>query len=162
MTQGFDNENAYISLIYKVDKEYKIEKIRAIKIGNFYQVKDIPIFSSGLSIADIISVEREGEHLFFEKIIRPSGHSVVHVAVLKPNTSKEILENLRMYKIDIHSINNGIYLALDIPPNTPYPHIKEYLDNQLKIGNLEYEEAALSAEHYDAITSNGRGDNILK
>ena len=141
------NAVEFISLIYKVDEEYKIERVRGIKDGDFYQIKEVPLFSSNLALDDIVSVEREGEHLFFEKVIKPSGHSVIHVAILKPNVSTDILASLRLYEIAIYAVKNNIYLALDIPPRVAYRSIKKYLDNQLQLGNLEYQEASISTEH---------------
>jgi hypothetical protein len=141
------NDFEFISLIYKVDEEYKIERVRGVKSGDFYQIKEVPIFSSNIAMDDLVSVDREGEHLFFEKVIKPSGHSVVHVAILNSNVSAEILAGLRSYEITIYGVKGNIYLALDIPPEVSYRIIKKYLDKQMQFGNLEYQEASISAQH---------------
>src|SRR5689334_19185857 len=88
-----------ISLVYKDEDDFKIEKVFAERIGNYYQLKAVPAFAQNLAYNDIISAEKDGDDLFFDSLIQQSGHSVVQVVILTPENSANILA--RLISLDI-------------------------------------------------------------
>ena len=51
----------YIGLVYKMEEEYKVEKVYGEPYGAYFKVKSVPAFANNIAVDDIISVERDGE-----------------------------------------------------------------------------------------------------
>lgn len=136
-----------ISLVYKDNDDFKIEKVDAIQLGEYYQLKAVPAFANNLAYNDIISVEEENGYLFFDKLIRPSGHSVVHLAILEPMSSNSIISSLLSLNLGLNYLHNNLYLVIDIPSHIDYSEVKQILEKEASLGNIDYKEACLSIEH---------------
>ena len=138
-----------ISLVYKDDDEFKIEKVFAEKIGSYYQIKAVPAFANNLAYYDIVAIEYENGEFFFDKLIKPSGHSVVHLVILEASFSTNILASLATFGVGINYLGNNLYLVLDIPPQVNYNDLKKFLDLQQESGRLDYKEACISLQHQE-------------
>lgn len=136
-----------ISLVYKEDEEFKIEKVLGEKVGEYYKVKSVPAFSNNLAFNDIIAVENDNGVLFFHDLIKPSGHSVVHIVVLNPKSSANIFAKLSSFGVGINYLHNNLYLVLDIPVKVEYIELKKFLENEADLGGLDFREACISDEH---------------
>jgi hypothetical protein len=136
-----------ISLVYKEDEEYKIEKVNAEKVGDYYQIKAVPAFACNIAFNDIIAAEEENGELFFDELIQPSGHSVVHIIIFKPEISASIYAILTSFGLKINYLLNNRYLAVDIPLNISYAEVKRFLSKEEESKNLDYREACLSQQH---------------
>lgn len=136
-----------IALVYKIEEEYLVEKVYAIKTGEYFQLKAIPAFAGIVAYDDMIMAVYEEGTLYFEKHIESSGHSVIHVVILKTQASANIFSELLSYGVNINYLHNNTYLAIDIPSHVVYTTLKSYLDKELRLGNLEYSEACLSDLH---------------
>lgn len=74
-----------VSLIYTdLNGNVSEELIWVKPIGNeLYKIDNIPFFAPNLAYEDIISIEHEGDKLYFENLIEMSGNSTVQVVFLK-------------------------------------------------------------------------------
>lgn len=138
-----------ISLVYKIDDsdEYKIEIVYAKKIGKYYQLENAPMFANNVACGDIISAEFDSGHLFFDELIMPSGHSVVHVVVFNGELFDEITEGLLSFEINVSRLPDHWYLILDIPPDVNYFPLRDFLIDQKQLANIDFKEACISANH---------------
>lgn len=134
-----------ISLIYKVEGTLKIEKVNASKIGEYYKIESVPAFANNLAYGDIVSVEKDGEELFFDCLIKMSGNSVLHIVIFK-NIADEIIENLKKLGTNVNIVARN-YLVLDVPKSTKYKILKKYLDQMSEEQVLDYKEACIRNVH---------------
>jgi len=141
-----------IALVYKEDEDYKIEKVYAVKVGDYYQLKAIPAFASNVAYDDLISVVEEDGTLFFEDMVKPSGHSVLHLYIFKAEHSSVIFSKLASYGLGINYLHNNLYLAIDVPVNVPYGEIRSYLISEREKGTFDFEESCLSDEHRSLVS----------
>ena len=143
------NDFAEIGLVYKIDDddELQTEKVRAIKIGKYYQMKAIPRFAKNVAYNDIIAVEQADDGLWFEDLITPSGHSVVHIVLFKPDAFSNLYSKLVAACVNIEWVHKNTYLAVDVPSNILYTDLKRILDEEFVLGNIDFSEACLSERH---------------
>ncbi len=140
-----------VELVYKEDNAYKIEKVYAEKVGEYYQLKGVPAFASGVAYEDVISVEIENGHLFFDELIQPSGHSVVHIVILKPEKSTLFLSALAVFGVYINYLHNNLYLVIDVPPSVFYKDFRDFLIKQSELGDIDVSEACVSDLHFSTL-----------
>ena len=140
-----------VSLVYKEDEENKIEKVYVKKYGNHYQIKGVPAFANNVAYNDIISVEYEDGQLFFDELIEASGHSVVHVAILKSENSALFFTNLILFNIGINYLHNNLYLVIDVPKTIYYKDLRDFLIRESEIGNIDVSESCVSELHFATI-----------
>lgn len=143
-----------VGLVYKEDEEYKVEKVDIEKHGNYYQIKGVPAFANGVAYNDIISVECEDEQLFFNELIEASGHSVIHVVILKPENSALFFANLISFNIGINYLHNNLYLVIDVPKNIFYKDLRAFLIRESEIGTISVSESCISDIHFATIERN--------
>jgi len=143
-----------VSLVYKEDQEYKIEKVNIEQYGIYYQIKGVPAFANGVAYNDIISVECENEQLFFNELIEVSGHSVIHIVVLKPKNSALFFANLISFDIGINYLHNNLYLVIDVPKNIFYKDLRDFLIKESEVGNISVSESSVSDIHFATLDRN--------
>ena len=64
---------------YDLEGQLVIESVWANKEKNYYRIKNIPFFAPSIAYDDLISVEKDGNELFFDNIIKPSGNSTIQI-----------------------------------------------------------------------------------
>lgn len=87
------NDFAEIGLGYKINDndELQIEKVRAIKIGEYYQAT--PRFAKNVAYNNIIAVEQADDGLWFEDLITPSGIVWFRSSYLNPMLFRICIQN---------------------------------------------------------------------
>lgn len=119
------------------------EELLAIKTGDYYQIKSIPLYASRIAVNDILQVrEREGV-LYFQKIIQDSKHSVIQMVIIDRDY-KDIINQIRHFGCRWQWSNSRNLMAFDIPKEMPYPPIKEWLDKGEEEQRWAYRIACLS------------------
>ena len=119
------------------------ETVLAIKEGNYYRIKSIPLYASKIALYDLIAVRKREGVLYFSKIIESSGRSVIQMIVLKDRQIKAIGKDLEQFGCLWRRGDDKHLIAFDVPKHVLYRPIKEWLDQ----GELEqrwgYREACL-------------------
>ena len=147
-----EEELIEISLVYKIDEEYFIEKVNAKKVGEYYQIKSIPAFAKNLAFDDLVEAENDKGSLYFEKLIKESGHSTIHIVIFDLNIRNEIISTLKSFGCGVNEINSIDYLVIDVPPLIHYLPIKDFLMSKESTQQISFAEACLSYQH--RITTN--------
>jgi hypothetical protein len=140
-----------IALVYDDNGELKIEKVYAERVGEYYQLKAIPAFANNVAYDDIISIEYEAGYLFFDELIQQSGHSVLHVVILKPDLSSNVYAALITFGVNINYLHNNLYLVIDVPPDVSYADLRRYLIKEREVGSIDVREACISDLHSESI-----------
>src|SRR5258705_5469486 len=104
-----------VILTYKIDKDdpdFSTEKVSAKKIENYYEVISVPAFANNLAYGDIIEVEFDDGAFHFSRLIKESGHSVLHIVLFNTNTN--IISELKQLGCGVNYVASN-YLVVDVP-----------------------------------------------
>lgn len=112
-----------------------------------YQVKNIPFFAPNIAYNDIIAVEEDNGHLYFDDIVETSEHSTVQIVFLKKETIIEVIKDIETLKCSWEGMHEQKLLAIDISPEIRYKEIRDYLEKQFENKIFDYKEACLSEKH---------------
>ena len=135
-----------IRLVFESDDdpaEFKIESVWARRSGDEYIIDNIPFFAKNLALGDVISVEwdEDDEAYYFDKLIRPSGNSVVRISPKDRSLTEKIGQEIVQLACEWESIENGNLIAINIPAVVDYDNIKRYITDSNDI--VDYQEACL-------------------
>ena len=122
------------------------ETVLAIKEGNYYRIKSIPLYASKIALYDLIAVRKREGVLYFSKIIESSGRSVIQMIVLKDRQIKAIGKDLEQFGCLWRRGDDKHLIAFDVPKHVLYRPIKEWLDQGERDQHWGYREACLSHE----------------
>jgi hypothetical protein len=139
----------------KIDKKIKIvysdlegniatESIWAQKEKEYYRIKNIPFFAPNISYNDLISVEKDNDELFFDELIETSGHTTLQMVIYNEDDIIEITNDLIQLNCDWEGSHIKTYISVDVPKETNYRKVKDYLDNKRSINKLDYKESCLA------------------
>ena len=127
------------------DKEIINESIWAKKVGDNFQVENIPFYIKSVSFKDIVKVELIKEELIATEIIKESGHSTIRIYFDKQFKEIDaVRKKLEKMGCGSEVSHNPRIVAIDIPVNIKYNSIREYLDIGEKKNFWEYEEGCLA------------------
>ena len=144
------SNNIEIVLVYKIDEddsELFTEKVYAKKIGIFYQIQSIPAFAKNIAYGDLIKVELEDGEFHFDKLIKESGHSVVHIVLFNLDEKQKINKTLTDYGCGVNTNVAANYLVINVPAVVSYYEIKDFLDKKKSFNIIDYSESCLSYKH---------------
>lgn len=108
--------------------------------GNFL-IQEIPLFAPNLALGDIVSVESEDGNLFFERLIKASGNTTIHIIILD-ELPDDLLGQITKNGGAIRKWNNS-YLSVNIPPFKYDIDLKNMLNYYESMNILSYKEACL-------------------
>jgi len=137
-----------IVLVYKdVEGEIAEETVWAKPVGNNYKIDNIPFYAPNLALNDIISVENDDGTLYFDDLVKPSGHSTIQIIFFKETEIKRVLKNIEKMGCKWEGMENKPYFSVDIPPSIEYGQVRSILDIEFNNKNLDFKEACLSEKH---------------
>jgi hypothetical protein len=138
-------KNAKIKIVYyDVKDEIAIESIWALKVGEYYQLKNIPFFAPNIAYDDIIKVEEEKGELFFDEIIIPSGHSTIQIIFFDKSNIENIILEIEKMGCTWEGMDRQEILSVDVPKEVNYLMVKNFLDEKFNRNILDYKESCLA------------------
>jgi hypothetical protein len=138
-------KDSKILLTYKDDEgNYKIESVWATKEGEFYRINNIPFFATNVALNDIVSVEKDGDALYFDKLIEPSGHNTIQMIIFEENEVMDIGRELEQFGCTWEGSHIKSLIAIDIPKEISYNLVKQFLERGERDGRWSYKEACLA------------------
>lgn len=140
-----NNKDVKVRLVYKdFDGELKIESVWAEKTGNYYKIVNVPFFANNIAYGDIVSVEEEDGQLYFNELIKPSGHSTIQMIIFNKDEVEKIGEELIALGCDWEGSHLDGYISIDVPASLSYTPIREYLEYGSLNKKWDYKEACLA------------------
>lgn len=137
-----------VSLVYKDSEDrLQIETVWASPEGAYFRVENTPFFAKNVAFGDLISVEEDGGHLFFEDLVEASGHSTLHVVVKEKGTMDSVAEDLVALGCDWEGSHLPGYFSVDVPKSVDYAPVRSYLMSRRELGGLDFAEACLADDH---------------
>ncbi|WP_050553898.1 DUF4265 domain-containing protein [Leptospira santarosai] len=120
------------------------ESIWAIPNKEGYIIDNIPFYVKEIAVGDLVSATQDSNgHLWFSKLLKPSGHSTVQIWFSDISIVSEIRNKLTQSGCPSEISEIPQLIAVDIPPNVDYNIIQDFLEEGEKKGLFEYQEACL-------------------
>jgi len=127
------------------------ERLWAVPLpGGNYRIDNIPFFVMGISAEDEVSVESEGEELFFKELVKPSGISTFRVIPSDPSMSGKVRADIAALDGKSEYNQEAGVIAVEIPASSRIHPFLGYLVEEQEKGMLDFEEGALRHEVDDA------------
>ena len=137
-----------IVLVYKdVEGEIAEETVWANPEGKNYKIDNIPFYAPNLALNDIISVENDNGTLYFDDLVKSSGHSTIQIIFFKQEEIERALSAIEKMGCKWEGMKDQPYFAIDVPPDVNYRKIRQFLDEELNSKILDFKEACLSENH---------------
>jgi len=113
---------------------------------NLFQIDNIPFFIKGISLKDVVAVQKVESDLYFKEIVQASGHSTVRVIVFDDKQIQPLRQSLRDYGCSNELSHLSVLISVDIPPEIELSKIIAFLAQGMKQEIWEYEEASIRHE----------------
>jgi hypothetical protein len=126
--------------------EDEIETMWAIKRDDGYEIDNIPFYVKELALGDVVDARPDASGaLWYSELIRPSGHSTIHLWFSREEDVESIREVLRQLGCASEVSDLPRLVAVDVPPDVSYEKIKAFLEQGEDAGRFEYQEACLGS-----------------
>lgn len=108
-----------------------------------YRVDNIPFYVKGVSSGDVVTALPNGGPLQFERVVRPSGNSVVRLYVSDESDMKATKDSFRELGCESELHSNPKFVAVEIPNTVSAYPVDVLLEAGAKSGRWEYEWGVL-------------------
>lgn len=109
--------------------EGEVETMWALRRDDGYEIDNIPFYVKELALGDVVSARMEGDGtLWFSELVRPSGHSTIHLWFSNEQDVLRIREELKRMGCASEVSELPRLVAVDIPQSVPYEKVKAWLD----------------------------------
>ena len=109
-----------------------------------YMLDNIPFFARQATSGDIVQAREEaGGNLWFERMVRSSGKSLLRVTFFQPNKVQDVRESLKRLGCSTEWDDTHRLVAVSVPPDIKIESIQSYLSEQAQAGCIDYEEPLL-------------------
>jgi len=81
--------------------------------------------------------------LYFDSLIKPSGHSAIQIVFFDVNQIERITKELENLGCHWEGTHIKAYISVDIPPAIPFNKVRDYLKNQTSLKLIDYKEACI-------------------
>ena len=116
---------------------------RAGKRERQYIIDNIPFFTCDATLEDIVLTREEEGHYGFEKLLRPSGNSLIRVLLFDKSRVSVVVKELEALDCSTEYDQVHGLLAVNIPENVQFADVQAYLQRESSLGRIDYEEAIL-------------------
>jgi hypothetical protein len=131
-------------LPYKDDEgAIRGETVLAIKEGDYYRIKSIPLYASKIALYDLIEIRKREGVFYFHKIIESSGRNVIQMIVFNDREFTSVSTNLELFGCEWRRGDHNQLIAFDVAKHVPYRPIKDWLDQGEQEQRWGYREACL-------------------
>lgn len=106
------------------------ERLPCTVVKGGYRVEAAPFFIKGLSVGDMLAVQRNGPgEVIAWRHVRKSRRSTVWIGITGDNSVEDALERLKRLKCNIEHFTQYRYYAADVPEERPMASLDERLDS---------------------------------
>jgi len=134
-----------ILLTYKAeDGSYQVESVWATKEGEYYRIDNIPFLAANVALYDLVTAEMDDGQLYFDELIQASGHSTIQMIIYKESELQQITSELEKLGCAWEGSHIKTLIAIDVPKDTDYSLIEEYLESGERANRWSYKEACMA------------------
>jgi hypothetical protein len=109
----------------------------------YYCIDNIPFYAKGVSSGDVVAVAPNEGQLQFERVIRPSGNSVVRLYVSDVSDMQATRDSFRELGCESELNSNPKFVAVEVPSAVAADPVDVLLETGAKSGRWEYEWGVL-------------------
>ena len=109
----------------------------------YYSIDNIPFYAKGVSSGDVVAVVPNEGQLQFERVIRPSGNSVVRLYVSDASDMQATRDSFGELGCESELHSNPKFIAVEVPSRVGADPVDELLEVGAKSGRWEYEWGVL-------------------
>lgn len=106
-----------------------------------YAIASIPFYTYDAARGDIVSVSEEDGELYFDKLVRQSGNSLLRIIVRGAENVDDVRHMLKEFGCDTEA--SGRFVAVDVPAHVDYGPIRDRLLAGEQQDRWGFEEAVL-------------------
>ena len=126
-------------IFFVFDNDDNTESLWADKIGDYYELKNVPFFSRGISLGDIVEAKLLNGNLMYNKTISSSGHSTYRIYSFDNDKLDFFWKILSQLGCTYERATENLY-AIDVPSESDVYKVYEVLELGEKRGAWEFEE----------------------
>jgi hypothetical protein len=106
------------------------------KIGEHYQLDNIPFFIQNLAVGDIFSASSDpvNEHIFEFKVLKESGHSVISILNNIDLDLANFLNSVKKLGCTYEHFKQYSLTAIDVPPDIEIDELNKLVDKYEELG----------------------------
>jgi Domain of unknown function (DUF4265) len=122
------------------------ESLWAISTGRSHEyiLDNIPFFARQATSGDVVqAMAGDGGVLWFERMVKPSGKSLLRVTFFQPTKVQEVRTALERIGCATEWDDTHRLVSVSVPPSAELESVQSYLAEQAQAGYLDYEEALL-------------------
>ncbi len=113
------------------------------RVGDTAELDNIPFFSKGVASGDLVAFSRDADQLTFAGVLVPGGHSTVRVIMYELGQKEATRDALKRLGCETEGSHLPSLFAIDVPPDTNYQNVVDFLTERSSADVLEYEEGAI-------------------
>lgn len=141
-------EVTHEKVLFKYDAsaagEHEVESMWTVPVECGWRLDNIPFYVRGVALEDIVcAVPGMDGELWYDHVLRPSGHSTVRLLFANEADVQEVRDQLRAIGCPSELSDLPRLVAVDIPPDVPYSFVRQKLQEWEGAGRIEYEEGCL-------------------
>ena len=122
----------------------EVESMWCIEREEGYEIDNIPFYVTELASGDIVDVrEDEDGLLWFDGLRKPSGNSTIRILFAPEEDVRGVRAELRELGCNSELSDFDRLVSVDVPHAVDYEIVKKFLDEGMREGRFEYEEACL-------------------
>lgn len=148
MTSDSEDSDSCKILFYMEQDEdgwppYTAESLWAIKKdnGNF-EINNIPFYVRGIALGDTISATWDGEIMVFKEVVESSENCTLRIIFDDLSCKEPVCNALVRLGCMCEGADVDILVAVNIPPETEYDDVIDFLEPYCEKDLLGYEEAS--------------------
>jgi len=124
--------------------EDETETMWVIRRDDGYEIDNIPFYVKELALGDVVGARPDASGvLWYSELIRPGGHSTIHLWFSSEKEVESVREALRELGCSSEVSDLPRLVAVDVPPDVAYEKVKAFLKQGESAGRFEYQEACL-------------------
>lgn len=124
-----------------------------------YVIENVPFFSRDATLGDQVRVVDDGAFLWFDKVTRASGNSLVRIVFFSSDDLPVVRTKLEEFGCETEFSRNFGILAVNVPSDSSLSLVRTFLEVKAKQGMLDYEEAITGGIRNSGGSALAAGDN---
>src|SRR5262249_43231195 len=121
------------------------ESVWAVPTGQpfEYRLDNVPFFARQATDHDVVLAKMEDGVLWFDRMVTPSGNSLLRVVFFRPDKVQEVREALKHLGCSTEWDGAHNLVSVSVPPDVKLEAVQAFLADRASAGHIDYEEAIL-------------------
>jgi hypothetical protein len=154
---GEPHSDELVEVWFRIDKDAdgypetrSWEGILARRTEEGYVLDSVPFYLKNVSRGDTVAAV-QADFLSFNEVVSRGGHNTYRLLLVDAPDSemRQVVSDLEKLGLTVERNENGILLAVDVPPSVDQEKVDAYLIEQVELGRWQVQDAFLSSVKTD-------------